>query len=89
MSESNFKCKCGEPLFFSDNGIRHRIYHCLTCNEIYAVKGDDHYMILNEIDPKTGQIIPLEQTEKGKVYLAKEVKRLKRLYDIQSKRKEQ
>jgi len=83
MSESNLRCKCGEPLFFSDNGVRHRIYTCLHCNEIYAVKGDDHYMLLDEIDPKTGQIIPMEQTEKGKAYLLKENKRLKKLYKVQ------
>lgn len=82
MSESNFRCKCGEPLFFSDNGVRHRIYTCLHCNEVYAVKGDNHYMILDEIDPKTGQIIPMEQTEKGKAYLLKENKRLKKLYGL-------
>ena len=80
MSESNLRCICGEPLFFSDNGVRHRIYHCLKCNEIYAVKGEEHYMILSEIDTKTGQIIPMEQTEKGKKYLLKESKRLKKLY---------
>ena len=81
MSESNFRCSCGEPLYFCDSGsgCRHRIYHCLTCNEIYAVKGDDHYMILAEIDTKTGQLIPMEETEKGKAYVKKEERRLKRL----------
>jgi uncharacterized protein Veg len=40
-------------------------------------------MILDEIDPKTGQIIPMEQTEKGKAYLIEENKRLKKLYGVQ------
>jgi len=88
MSESNFRCKCGEPLWFSDTVTRHRIYHCMQCNEIYAVKGDDHYMIIDEIDPKTGQIIPMEETEKGKKYVEKENKRLKRLYGKSFNQKE-
>ena len=90
MSESNLRCKCGEPLWFCDSssGCRHRIYHCIQYNEIYAVKGDDHYMLIDEIDTKTGQIIPMEQTEKGKIYVRKESKRLKKLYPSLNRNKE-
>jgi hypothetical protein len=80
MSESNFRCKCGEPLYFSDDGPHHRVYHCLACNEFYCVKGEDHWWIVDEIDPATGQIIPMEQTEKGKIHVAQEQARLKKLY---------
>ena len=80
MSESNFRCKCGEPLYAADGGFHHRVYHCLACNEFYVVKGEDHYWLVDEIDMATGQIIPMEQTEKGKKYLAEEKKRLKKLY---------
>jgi hypothetical protein len=84
MCESNLRCKCGEPLFFTDTATRHRMYHCLSCDELYVVKGDNHYMLLDEIDVKTGQIIPMEQTAKGKIYVAKESKRLKKLYGIRT-----
>jgi hypothetical protein len=80
MSESNFRCKCGEPLYKNDDILHHTIYHCLACNEFYVVKGQDHYWLVDEIDIATGQIIPMEQTEKGKIHIQKENERLKRLY---------
>lgn len=79
--ESNFRCKCGEPLMLIGDGLlHHRMYHCSNCNEIYAVKGQDHYMICDEIDLSTGKIIPMEETEKGKKYVEEEEKRLRKLY---------
>ena len=82
MLESNYRCKCGEPLYRSDS-LHHTIYHCLECNEFYAVKGQDHYWVVDEIDLATGKIIPMEQTEKGKKHVQTEKKRLMRIYGVQ------
>ncbi len=57
--ESNLRCKCGEPLFATDSCLKHTYYICIRCRNVYAVKGTDHYMHVDEIDLKTGKIFPL------------------------------
>jgi hypothetical protein len=54
--------------------MNHRVYHCLVCNEFFCVKGEDHYWRVDEIDLATGQIIPVEQTEKGRKHIEEEQK---------------
>jgi len=61
--ESNLRCKCGEPLFATEN-MRHTYYICLNCRNVYAVKGTDHYMHVDEIDSKTGKITQFVPSKK-------------------------
>jgi hypothetical protein len=83
MSESNFRCRCGEPLYQAE-GMHHRVYHCLSCNEFFCIKGEDHYWLVDEIDLTTGQIIPMEQTEKGRKHVEAENKRLRKIYHTET-----
>ena len=83
MTESNFRCRCGEPLYLGDS-MHHRVYHCLVCNEFFCVKGENHYWRVDELDLETGQIIPVEQTEKGRKHIEEENKRLRKIFHTQS-----
>jgi hypothetical protein len=68
--ETNFHCPvCGAELYATEN-MHHTYYVCISpvCNDrVYAVRGTDHYMHVDEIDLKTGQHYEYDCDKKGYV----------------------
>ena len=53
--ETNLRCKCGNELYKVEN-MRHTYYICIECRNIYAIRGEEHFMHVDEIDIITGKI---------------------------------
>lgn len=59
--ETNFHCPiCGSELYATEN-MGHTYFVCISSkcrDQVFAVRGTDHYMHVDEIDLKTGEYYP-------------------------------
>jgi hypothetical protein len=61
MSKTKYVCPvCKGELTPTSDILHHTYFTCENCREIYAVKGQDHWFHVDEIDLETGEIYPYE-----------------------------